>query len=167
MQSQIEELYRSLRAIDDFKMGSFDLMGDHPGQAASLILIRLLADENGRAPKPSQLSEYSGVMPATITAMLNKLESRGLIERECSKLDRREVFIRLTQEGENLCGIMKARASERFSRLEEFAGPEAVSQFIAFARKVEEFNRLEAARETPPGAPPADWRRRRRRHPHV
>lgn len=165
MQTQIEEIYRSLRAIDDFKLGSFDLMGDHPGQAAALILIRLLAEENGSDPRPSQLSDYSGVMPATVTAMLNKLESRGLIRRECSKLDRREVLIRLTAEGEALCSAMKARVSERFTRLEAFAGPEAVGQFIAFARRVEEFNRLEAAREAPPDA--SGFHRRRRRHPHV
>jgi DNA-binding MarR family transcriptional regulator len=48
--------------------------------------------------KISDLSEKLGLTNSTVSGILDRLESQGLVERTRSKEDRRVVYIRLTDE---------------------------------------------------------------------
>lgn len=55
----------------------------------------------GRSPKvtPSDIARELMLTLGTITISLNKLETKGYIERQRSKLDRRVVYLTLTKKG--------------------------------------------------------------------
>jgi DNA-binding MarR family transcriptional regulator len=63
----------------------------------------------------SELAGAVGRAPTSFTPILDKLEARGLIERRPDPDDRRAVFIHLTDEAQDLRGVMEAR-SEMLSR---------------------------------------------------
>jgi len=73
-------------------------------------------------PTVSEVAKAVSLSLATVTTILNRLESNGLINRERSRLDRRRVMVTLTEQGES----MRASAPkplqdsfvDRFSKLE-------------------------------------------------
>lgn len=50
--------------------------------------------------KPSDLTDFLATTPAAITTLMDRMEKSGLIVRERDTLDRRIVWLRLTQKGE-------------------------------------------------------------------
>lgn len=72
-----------------------------------------------------QLQAYSGVTPATLTGILDKLELRGLVQRRLSYADSRAKTVALTSTGQALCGQLidlfhefEAKMLEGFSAAE-------------------------------------------------
>ncbi len=47
-----------------------------------------------------QLSTATGLRPAATTALIDRLATRGLVERVASETDRRQVMVRMTDEGQ-------------------------------------------------------------------
>ena len=96
-------LYRDFAAT----MGRFDLT---QRQSAVLILI-------GANPAISQtgLARFLDTDRATMMAMIDRLQDRGLIERRTANGDRRAQALFLTAEGEKTCADLKRsiRAHER------------------------------------------------------
>ncbi len=64
-------------------------------------LVLMVLVENGPIPV-LQLGEYLAFQSGTITPIIKKMESRGLIERERLKKDERIVLVQLTEEGREL-----------------------------------------------------------------
>jgi DNA-binding MarR family transcriptional regulator len=102
--------YDRLRALEDELFGNFDLTpqqynalrllrGEHPGRLATLALAARLVS---RAPD--------------ITRLLDKLESRGLIERERPAEDRRTVHVGITKAGLDLLRDIDAPLRECHAR---------------------------------------------------
>lgn len=60
----------------------------------------LLSLRRGAAATPFELSKLLGIDTGLMTRMLDKLESKGLLERSRSLEDRRVVNLTLTKEGE-------------------------------------------------------------------
>ncbi|SIT39304.1 Transcriptional regulator, MarR family [Paraburkholderia ribeironis] len=60
----------------------------------------LLSMRRGVATTPFELSKLLGIDTGLMTRMLDKLETRGLLERSRSIEDRRVVNLKLTKEGE-------------------------------------------------------------------
>ncbi len=56
----------------------------------------------GKGLAPSELSELLSISPNTVSALINNLESAGLITRELHPTDRRKFVIRLTPSGHQL-----------------------------------------------------------------
>lgn len=71
--------------------------GGHPGQAG--VLWALGADE-GMSQR--ELAEKMHLAPPTVTAMLQKLERGGLIERAADENDQRVTRLRLSEAGHKL-----------------------------------------------------------------
>ena len=63
-------------------------------------VIVTLGDTKGMPCK--ELSEKTLVTKGTLTGVMDRLETKGLIERVPSREDRRSVFIRLTPKGDDL-----------------------------------------------------------------
>lgn len=75
----------------------------HPGQAGCL---RVLAREDGISQ--SDLARRMWVSKPTVSAMLQKMESGGLIERRPDERDQRVVRIHLTDDGRIASGSLAA-----------------------------------------------------------
>ena len=117
-------LYRDFAA----SMGRFDLT---QRQSAVLILI-------GANPGVSQtgLARFLDTDRATMMAMIDRLEARGLIERRRANRDRRAQALFLTADGEKTCTDLKRsiRAHER-----EFVGrfsPKELETLIALLSRL-------------------------------
>jgi DNA-binding MarR family transcriptional regulator len=85
----------------------------------------LLAMQRGLASTPFELSKMLSVDTGLMTRMLDKLETKGLLERSRSVDDRRVVNLVLTKKGEAIAGEIPAVAPEVLNvRLKKFTKAE-------------------------------------------
>lgn len=88
------------RLFDDYQKDDSKL-----SHARMRLLIRLETDArqgNTAGLLPSELSQWLGVSRNTVSSLLNGLEKQNLIERELHPTDRRQILIRITDEGRDL-----------------------------------------------------------------
>ena len=72
---------------------------------ADLRCLDWLAD----GPKTAgMLATATGLRPAATTALVDRLSDKGLVERVPSEVDRRQVLVRMTEEGQRLTYAMYA-----------------------------------------------------------
>lgn len=93
------------------------------------ILATLSPDE------PATIGELSRSCLAkqpTMTRQIERLEARGLVTREVSASDRRQVKVRLTDEGQALAQALTKKATEHEARVIEGYGAEEVVQMKRF-----------------------------------
>ncbi|HEY8117859.1 MAG TPA: MarR family transcriptional regulator [Methylophilaceae bacterium] len=90
----IRQAQLALHRTIDSKMAALDLTAMQWGP---LLLIG-----HGKARTAADLSRCGGVETSTMTRMLDRLESKGLIIRKRSESDRRIIFLELTDEGKRL-----------------------------------------------------------------
>lgn len=81
---------------------------------AQLVCLRLLL--NNKEMTSSRLAKQMFVSQATLTGVLDRMESKGLITRERSMTDRRKVFIHLSPQGEELAQEMPLPLQDRFAQ---------------------------------------------------
>lgn len=90
--------------------------------AVQLRVLQIVA-EKGRAT-PTEVSTRMGVTQATITALINKLVDKALIERQRSKRDRRQTNLVITELGketvENAPDPLQQSYVKQFEALEEW-----------------------------------------------
>lgn len=80
--------------------------GIEPQQHQLLLAVRGLPE--GKRPTIRAVAERLCVQHHTTVALVDKLEARGLIARERSSVDRREVLLRLTADGEEMLRSLSA-----------------------------------------------------------
>ena len=93
------------------------------------ILATLSPDE------PATIGELSRSCLAkqpTMTRQIERLEARGLVTREVSASDRRQVKVRLTDEGRSLAQALTEKAAEHEARVIGGYGAEDVAQMKRF-----------------------------------
>jgi DNA-binding MarR family transcriptional regulator len=95
--------------------------GIEPQQHQLLLAIRGLP--TGARPNIRTLAERLCVQHHTTVALVDKLERRALVRRQRSKLDKREVLVRITPTGARL---LRELSHLHRARLQQ-AGPELVS----------------------------------------
>jgi DNA-binding MarR family transcriptional regulator len=71
--------------------------GIEPQQHQMLLAVRGLPE--GVRPTIGAVAERLCVQHHTAVALVDKLEARGLVQRKRSEVDRREVLLKVTQEG--------------------------------------------------------------------
>ncbi|MCU1557374.1 MAG: putative transcriptional regulatory protein for hcr operon [Microbacteriaceae bacterium] len=78
-------------------------------------VLRLL----GRTPGLSQrsLADRLGAVPSRIVSLIDSLETRGLVERVRSSMDRRNYELRLTSQGEERLAELRRIAEEHEAEL--------------------------------------------------
>jgi DNA-binding MarR family transcriptional regulator len=81
--------------------------GLEPQQHQLLLAVRGLPET--LRPTIGTISERLCVQHHTAVALVDKLETRGLLQRERSTLDRREVLLRLTEAGSELLRGLSAQ----------------------------------------------------------
>jgi DNA-binding MarR family transcriptional regulator len=89
-------LRRILRATELF---SRDLAGAVGLTPAQLRVLQIVAAKGSTTPKA--LANQMGVSQATVTALVDKLVTRSLVQRVPSEQDRRQINVLVTDEGLN------------------------------------------------------------------
>lgn len=85
-----------------------------------LVIIKAIGEL--RDPTVSDIAKAVSLSLATVTTILNRLETSGLVHRERSVIDRRRVIVTLTEEGEDKRSHapkpLQDSFVDRFTRLE-------------------------------------------------
>lgn len=76
-------------------------------------LRALLAVERGGRLTPSEIADYLGVSRSACSAILDRLENDGYVERAVNPADRRQFFIAATPQGHAVADGIDARRRER------------------------------------------------------
>ena len=89
-----DAMQRYQRSVQSFD----DTVARHLGLGpADLRCLDWLVDGPRTA---GELTRATGLRPAATTALIDRLEKRGLVERSASETDRRQVLVRMTEEGQ-------------------------------------------------------------------
>jgi DNA-binding MarR family transcriptional regulator len=91
----------------------------------SLIQLRLLGVLRDRAPTMNDLARVLGLDKSSVTGLVDRAESRGLVRREGSPTDRRAIEVRITAAGRKLVNDLTARAE---ARIDAFVAPLATAE---------------------------------------
>lgn len=95
---------------------------------------------NGKdAQTLSQLSNALSRTRCTVTGLVDRLESKGLVRRKRSRKDRRLVYVSLTDKGRELAAELMEKVVPEISQLEEkimgmFTDSEAVALYNALSK---------------------------------
>lgn len=92
------------RALHDFGFFGHFIFTRRGGQGGKQHVLKTLYYADGQMTQRALL-EKTRTTSASLSEVVGKLESTGLVERERSKADRRQLVVRLTDEG-------RARAEE-------------------------------------------------------
>jgi len=89
---------------------------------SQLILMELIVKTDGATP--SALAKEISLSHATLTALIDKLESRCLVKRTRDPTDKRRTIVRLTDAGlstlESAPSLLQQRFERGFAKLEEW-----------------------------------------------
>src|SRR6516164_101893 len=90
----------------------------------------LAAIARAQALTCSEIAEATLITKGGITGILDRLEVRGLVQREASRDDRRSVVIKLTEKGVDLChGLFAKLAGDDEKLFTRAFKPEQIKQF--------------------------------------
>jgi len=89
---------------------------------AQMLVLHALAEQGHEQPR--DIARRLGVSQATVTTQIDRLEARGLVRRERRRIDRRMVWVILTDEGRRVLAEtpdpLHARFAERFAALADW-----------------------------------------------
>lgn len=100
-------------------------------------ILRALLDDDGR--HASDLARAVGRAATSFTPNLDKLQTRGLIERRPDPMDRRAVRIHLTEEGQKLRPEVDRLAQEVEAYFRERFEPDELDAFLAVLSELQSF----------------------------
>lgn len=107
----LRALRRIFHAVDGHSRRLARLHGLTEPQAICLNAVNRAGELN-----PGQLARTVSLSPPTVTGILDRLERRGLIRRERTARDKRQVVICLTDDGRSLLANSPPPLQERFTR---------------------------------------------------
>jgi DNA-binding MarR family transcriptional regulator len=115
-QSSLVALRRILRATEE----NTRRIARATGLTAPQLAVMQIVAEAGEIA-PSMIARRAGIAPPTATALIEKLDRRGLLSRRRSETDRRSLRVALTEAGraalEQAPDPLHARFSERFAEI--------------------------------------------------
>ncbi len=96
--SDTGETLRAVRRIARaLALSSRDLARRHDLTPTQLLCLRLLKDHE--APTAGTIAGALSLSPQTVTGLIDRLETRGLVQRLRSPNDRRQVLVSLSEQG--------------------------------------------------------------------
>ncbi len=122
----VMKLTRSMRRRPPRPMG-----GCAPGMGRPLSI---LADNEGASSR--ELAELLDIRPSSLTEMLTKMESEGLVTRTADPSDRRVVRVSLTDKGRAMAAGMKAEHEQRVARANACFTDEEVRTFCEMCERL-------------------------------
>lgn len=124
----IKQAQLALHRSIDGKMADIDLTAL---QWAPLMLVAY-----NKAKTAAELSRSSGVETSTMTRMLDRLETKGLIERRRCEKDRRVIYIALTEEGKQLAARIPHLIADVFNHHLRGFSAEELSTLKSLLRRI-------------------------------
>lgn len=104
-------------------------------------LLALQAIEGQQTIAAGDLARELGLTQATVTSLLQRLELRGLVQRERDLRDRRRVNVTLTETGKTLLGdspmALQELLEKRFVELEDWEQLQILSSLQRVARLID------------------------------
>ncbi len=97
----------------------------------SLSQYRILAILAEGSAQSSSLAERLAVRPPSVTAVIDGLVSRGLVERAHREDDRRRVALELTTQGQELLASADRAVNDRLEQIAGALGAKAGSRALA------------------------------------
>ena len=104
-------LRQILRATEISSRALAKTCGLTPSQLILMQITKSVTD-----PTPSFLAKEASLSQATVTALLDKLESRGLVQRRRNESDKRRVYVQLTDLGSKTLDEAPDSLQSRFER---------------------------------------------------
>ena len=123
--NSIEEVLTALRRI----IRATDLHSKHLEKTAGLtapqlLLLQILQSRNNDKMTSGTLADEMNLSQATVTTILDRLESKALIKRQRSSDDKRKVYVTLTSEGAETIKLapppLQQLFAKRFQALENW-----------------------------------------------
>jgi DNA-binding MarR family transcriptional regulator len=123
MQDRLDSALIALRQILRATEISSRALAKESGLTPSqLILLHVLSQR--KSVMPSALAKEVSLSQATVTSLIDKLATRGLVERRRDTEDKRRVFVELSESGRatlnNAPDILQQRFEGRFAKLEDW-----------------------------------------------
>ncbi|MDO8412052.1 MAG: MarR family winged helix-turn-helix transcriptional regulator [Phenylobacterium sp.] len=121
------------RIVRAAEFASRDLARSTGLTPSQLIVLQIVAREG--EPGAGAIAEAARLSQATVTALLDKLEARGLLVRRRSNEDRRRISIELTPDGRRTLAEMPDVLQDRFAaRFDKLADWEQASIIAGLER---------------------------------
>lgn len=99
--------------------------------ALSMVHLNVLMLLRSNGPLPmSRLADLLDVSVASATGIIDRMEKRGVVERQHSESDRRVVEIHLTRRGNAVFTVMDAERRKRFRKLVALMGDSELSALL-------------------------------------
>ena len=98
----------------------------HGGGRSGQVPILCMLDRNGGSMSQQELGSRFDIKPGSLSEILSKMEASGLIERSRDPKDRRQLFVRLSDEG--LSAAQKAHEERKAFRRKAFIALSAEEQ---------------------------------------
>jgi len=99
-----ERYLKSIRLLAECMQGFERLSGEHVRRCglthAQFDIIATLGNTPGMSYK--ELGDHTLITKGTLTGVIERLEQKGLVERERNEEDKRSFFVRLTPQGDQL-----------------------------------------------------------------
>ncbi len=110
-------------------------MRHHPAGRLSLVHLNVLVllDLDGSLPMRA-LAEAMDVSQASATGIVDRMEQRGLVERQRDDEDRRVVRVAVTEEGRELISGMADQRREHLARVVEALTDDELEGFLTGVR---------------------------------
>jgi len=123
MESRVSDALVAIRRIvRAAEFASRDLARTTGLTPSQLIVLQIVAREG--EPGAGAIAEAARLSQATVTALLDKLEARGLVIRNRGSQDRRRVSLELTEEGRralaDMPDVLQDRFAARFDKLADW-----------------------------------------------
>lgn len=134
MESRVSDALVAIRRIvRAAEFASRDLARTTGLTPSQLIVLQIVAREG--EPGAGAIAEAARLSQATVTALLDKLEARGLVIRNRGSQDRRRVSVELTEDGRRALADMPDVLQDRFAaRFENLADWEQASIIAGLER---------------------------------
>jgi DNA-binding MarR family transcriptional regulator len=85
---------------------------------------------------PGEISEEMNISSARVAVILNNLESKGFIERQIDKTDRRRILVVLTEKGEEKAENHNKEVIAQIAKMLELLGGQDAREFVRITGRI-------------------------------
>lgn len=124
-------------------------------ESITLPQFRLLVLLSSRGPMNlSALTEQLGILPSTGTRMIDRMVGAGLVDRQVSPVSRREIVVRLTDDGAAIVAKATQKRRREIARIVARMPERSQAELVTVLEQFNEAGGEPAARDVPGGV---DW----------